>query len=169
MKEKRSTLERLGAAMGSSNLRVDANNRSDVDMIIALGLSVAKLPAAASPLVHLQLAGSMTEIRRGREAVLSMVKRLNATRSWKLTGNAMRQVADLALAHHIAPACPHCHGRGYEVQQGTPALSERACSHCHGTGRRQVAKRHRDEIHIVIGMLERIDELTERAVKRALR
>lgn len=62
------------------------------------------------------------------------------------------QMALVILWSVIDPACDHCHGRGYEVEEGTNRLSDRACWSCEGTGQKQVpggdlGKDFREELH----------------------
>lgn len=56
-------------------------------------------------------------------------------RSRRLKGDAWK-IAQEMLAWHLHGVCLECDGRGYEVIQGTPSLSDNICSHCHGTGKR---------------------------------
>lgn len=53
----------------------------------------------------------------------------------RLKGNAWKIAAEM-LAWHLHGICEECEGRGYEVIQDTPSLSDNVCSHCHGTGKR---------------------------------
>lgn len=103
------------------------------------------------------------------QSVLNMVKRLNAKKNWRLNSRSIQVVALQALSHHIVPVCNHCHGRKFELIEGSPALSAKMCKHCHGTGKRPVQKKHRDYINQVIAVLEQIDDVTERAVARLVR
>ena len=62
---------------------------------------------------------------------------LNAAmnRDRRLKGDAWK-IARMMLAWHCEGVCNPCEGRGYEVIQNTPSLSDRVCSHCHGSGKR---------------------------------
>lgn len=157
-----SVLERLSSAMLSSDLRVDPDHRTDVDYIIAAGL-------AGGTSARLYLANSRTQLRRAIDTVATLTARLDMRRSWRLTDDEIRAVARLALLHHIEPACPVCHGRGYELQLGTPMLSDRVCKSCRGTGRRPIQRKLQSNIVQVIAALEQIDSVTESAIKRLLR
>lgn len=46
------------------------------------------------------------------------------------------KIAREMLAWHCEGVCEPCDGRGYEVIQGTPSLSDNVCQHCHGSGKR---------------------------------
>ena len=56
-------------------------------------------------------------------------------RNRNLKGNAWKVAAEM-VAWKLHGVCEPCEGRGYEVIQGTPSLSDRLCSHCHGSGKR---------------------------------
>lgn len=164
-----SAFERLSTAVHTSDLTVDAEHRTDADYVIALGIACSRHSAVASPLMHLHLSGTNTNLRAAYNSVLSLAKRLNAKKGWRLNGRALDTVAMQSLSHHVSPTCPHCHGRKFEVLEGTPTLSAEACKRCHGTGRRPVQKKHREQIQQLITVLESIDEVTERAVARLVR
>lgn len=164
-----SAFERLSTAVHTSDLTVDPDHRSDADYIIALGVAGSRHSAVASPLMHLHLSGTNTNLKAAYNSVLALAKRLNAKKNWRLNGTALQAVALHSLSHHVVPICPHCHGRKFEVCDGAPTLSAEACKHCHGTGRRPIQKKHRDQIQQLIAVLESIDEVTERAVARLVR
>lgn len=169
MSDRPSVFERLSTAVSSSDLTVDPDHRTDVDFITALGIAGSRHSAVASPMMRLHLSGTHTNLKSAYNSVLGLVKRLNSKRAWRLHAHAQSTVAMQALSHHVAPTCPHCQGRKFELQEGSPVLSAKACTHCRGTGRRQVQKKFRDQINYVIAALEQIDELTERAVARLVR
>jgi hypothetical protein len=164
-----SVLERLGAAYGSSDLSFDPNHRNDLDFITAAGIAASRHLKVASPVMRVHYANSPADLNSAFRAVISLVRRFNAKRNWRLNGKSMQVVALHALSHHVDPVCSHCHGRKFELLEGTPALSTKPCRHCHGTGRRQIQKKHREQIGHVIAALETIDEITERAVARLVR
>lgn len=167
--ERRSTQERLLAAFASSDLSVDVERRGDADHLIALGLAEQRVPLAGGDVLRLQLAGNPADYRRARESVLGLTRRLSAVRRWNFSAANLKRIAELALAHHVWPACPVCHGRGYEAAEGAPLLSGRLCRACHGTGARPIQRKFNNEIRGVIEVLERIGSVTEHAVQRLLR
>lgn len=162
-------LERLSAAVNTTDLTVDAAHRTDADFVIALGIASTRHSQVASPLMHLHVNGTNTNLQAAYAAVLNLVRRLNAKRNWRLNGLNLKTVAMQALSHHVAPTCNHCKGRKFELQENTPVLSAKPCRACHGSGRRPVQKKHRDEINTVVAALESIDDVTERAVARLVR
>lgn len=169
MSERPSSLERLSVAMSTSDLTLDANHRGAADYIVALGIAGIRHSAVASPMMRVHLAGRPDDLRAAFNAVLGLVRRLNLKKNWRLAGHSTQAVALHALSHHVDPTCPHCHGRKFELLEGSPTLSTKICRHCHGTGRRPVQKKHRDQINAVIAALESIDSVTERAVARLVR
>ena len=168
MSDRPTTHERLIRAVSSTNLSLDPERRGDADYIVALGLAARATSPAASALMRLHLAGTPADFSQARQAVIRLVEQLGIRKDWPDTVDR-RAVADLALAHHLWPACPSCLGRGYELIPGTPHLSAVSCRHCHGTGRRPVQRRWRDEIRDAIASLEQIDVITTRAVSRLIR
>lgn len=169
MTDRPSAIERLSAALNSSDLTLDVNHRGDLDFVLALGIAASRHGKVASPVMRVHYAKSPGDLNSAFRAVVSLVKRFNAKRGWRLNAKSTQVVALQALSHHVDPVCPHCHGRKFELLEDTPTLSTKICKHCHGTGRRQVQKKYRDQINYVISVLESIDEVTERAVARLVR
>lgn len=169
MSERPSAFERLSIAVGSSDLTMDTIHRGDLDFIVALGIASARNGAVAGSMMRLHLASTPAALKGAFQSVLNMVKRLNAKKNWRLNSRSIQVVALQALSHHIVPVCNHCHGRKFELIEGSPALSAKMCKHCHGTGKRPVQRKHRDYINQVIAVLEQIDDVTERAVARLVR
>lgn len=164
-----SALERLSTAINSSDLTVDADHRTDADYIISLGIAGSRHSKVASPMMRLHLSGTNTSLKAAFDAVLSLVKRINAKRNWRLNGQSLTAVSLQALSHHVSPTCTCCKGRKFELQDGTPVLSTKPCRVCGGSGRRPVQKKFREEINHVVTALESIDDVTERAVARLVR
>lgn len=163
-----SALERLYVAVSASDLTVDPDQRKDVDYIIALGIAESR-NGPGGGLARLYLANSKSSLRRAFESVYGLVKRLNLKRGWRLTDDEQRVVSKQSLMHHVSPACSPCHGRGYELQVGTPVLSTKICKSCRGSGRRPVQRKLQQEILQTIAVLENIDSVTESAVARLVR
>lgn len=169
MTDRPSVIERLSSALHSSDLTFDADHRGDLDYVVAAGIAASRHGSVALPMLHVHYAGRPSDLNAAFHAVLGLVKRFNAKRNWRLNGRSMQVVALHALSHHVDPTCKHCHGRKFETMDDAPMLSAKVCRHCHGTGRRQVQKKHRDQISHVIAALESIDAVTERAVARLVR
>lgn len=169
MSDKPSAFERLSTALNSSDLTFDPDHRTDLDYVAALGVASHRLSSVAGPLMRLHIASSPAALNSAYESVLALVRKFNAKKNWRLAKHGLHAVALHALSHHVDPTCPACHGRKFELQEDSPVLSTKLCRSCHGTGRRQVQKKHRDEINHVIAVLEQIDSTTERAVARLVR
>ncbi|MBU3577525.1 hypothetical protein [Polynucleobacter sp. UK-Kesae-W10] len=169
MSERPKALERLSVAMSSSDLTLDFEHRTDLDYVVALGIAEARHSRISGPLMRLHTTTSRLSLREAYHSVDQLTRRMNVKLNWRLSGDGIRAVAERSLAHHIAPACPHCSGRGFEMQPSAPVLSTKACSHCHGTGKRPVQKKYREEIKRIVSILEEIDSSTERMVARLVR
>ena len=164
MSDRPSPLERLTTAMSTSDLTVDPARRLDADYIIGAAIAQTRSGAVTGLLVN-----SRSSLRRALDSVHALVTKLNARRGWFLTDDEARVVTKQALMHHVAPACPACKGRGYEVAEGAPALSGRICRPCRGSGKRPVQRKMQKEIIQVVSVLETLDQLTEDAIARLLR
>lgn len=167
--DKPTIAERLHSAFAATDLSVSLEHRTDADFLMALGMAERRTAAACGAVVRLSTVASQTEYRQARESVIRLVRALNAKRNWRLAGSAIRQVGELAMAHHAFPRCQLCGGRGREKPDGAPYLSGKICEPCHGTGKRPIQRKHHDEIRAVLEVLERADSMTEHHVKRILR
>jgi hypothetical protein len=166
--DKPTVLERLHSAIQSSDLTLRPRGVGDADHLVALGLAAKEAGAAAGELMFLHIGGTQTGYRRARDAVLGLARKMNGVRNWRLNAANTHRAAELALAHHVNPACPHCHGRGKLVAEGTPFLTANLCKHCHGTGKRRVQRKLHREITELIEALARLDRTTESSVARRL-
>lgn len=164
MSDKPSALERLATARLTSDLTVDPTKRLDADYIIGAAIAQTRAGAVTGLLVN-----SRRSLRQALESVHDLVVKLNARRGWLLDDDQTKVVTKQALMHHVAPACPACKGRGYEVAEGAPALSGHICKPCRGSGKRPVQRKLNKEIIQVISVLETLDQLTEDAIRRLMR
>ena len=143
MSEAPTTDERYTRATTSSNLRCEADARSDVDCLIACGLTPGTLGIA---LMRLQSEHDSSEKRCATqtEALMLMGKLkslprvLEALEGWALLRGlgAPGKLAQAAAAYWLNSMCSACEGRGHERVAGTPMLG-RQCKACRGTGRRK--------------------------------
>jgi hypothetical protein len=166
--EKPDTLERLATAMGSRDLSV-RRSTSDIDYIIALGMTAVSISPAASAMVNLHLAQNPTAYREAERAALAIARALNLKRRWKLRVRELVTITGTALKYHICPVCPHCYGRKLEVVPNTPVLSMKVCRHCHGTGKRPLPLQRGREIQEIVQALENIERVAEDAIRGKLR
>lgn len=161
-------LERLSSAKVSGNLKLK-EVRGDLDYIIALGAVALEINPAAAAMLNLHLAHDVTSYREARASALSIAKKIGSRKRWGFGLQEMEKIAKLALHHHLCPVCPTCYGRKYEVQPGTPMLSDRTCPKCYGTGKRPLPLRRGREIRLVLTSLEMIEHAAEVAVRARVR
>lgn len=136
--------ERYTRATTSSNLRCEADTRSDVDVLIACGLTPGILGGALMRLHSEYDSSSEKQARTGTDAILlmgrlkSLPRVLEALDGWAtLRGlGAPGKLAQAVTAYYLDSKCPACEGRGHERIAGTPMLG-RQCKACRGTGRRK--------------------------------
>lgn len=132
------------SATTSSNLRCEADRRTDVDVLIAAGCTPGILGAALMRL-HSEYDGTAKPaVMTATEALLLMGKLkslprvLAAIEDWAVLRGMeqARRLAQSVVAHWLDARCQPCHGRGHEQIAGTPHLG-RACKACKGTGKRK--------------------------------
>jgi hypothetical protein len=136
-------IERYASAVRSSNLRSkEATTYSDPDVIGAFGLAAKTEPLGAA--LHRLFTGD----NRAAQAVIEALSgKLMAHFPTSLTESESLSVAGGVLKWNQSNVCPHCKGRGSELIQGSPTLSDRECKHCRGTGKKLFEKQfHRDKI-----------------------
>lgn len=166
--------ERAGLATSTSHLRQDDNNRTDLDYVLAMGIAAVRNNAAALPLLRLHLAATGADYEAARLYAINVAAKLRNHNKWDngrgrpIPFAAVCHIAEVALAHHICPVCPHCHGRKFKIIPGTPNLSTTICPHCRGDGRRQVQAQYREYIEATLVQLELLDNKTEATVKELM-
>lgn len=142
--ERRTVEESYTSATQSSNLRCEADRRTDVDVLIAAGCTPGILGSALMRL-HSEYDGSAKPaVMTATEALLLMGKLkslprvLSVIEGWAVLQHmeAPKRLAQAVIAHWLAPGCTHCQGRGHEQIAGTPSLG-RKCKACGGTGKRK--------------------------------
>lgn len=144
--DRRTIEESYTSATASSNLRCEAEKRTDVDVLIAAGYTPGILGAALMRL-HSEWDGcakprtmTETDARMLMGALKSLPKVLSILSDWALQkGHEPLRLPQLAICHWLDSTCHQCHGRGHELIPGTPSLG-RKCNACHGSGRRQEPK-----------------------------
>lgn len=132
----------LRASM-SSNLRVQADRRSDADTLIAAGWSAkglggallrlhgewdaaAKRPRGMSETDLLLLLGKLKSLSASLRHVIDAMQRL---------GMASPEArAGAIVGYWLHQSCHACHGLKFEPIKSTPVLSAVRCKVCHGTG-----------------------------------
>lgn len=86
------------------------------------------------------------ETARLAKGVKDIVRRRSSRFSWNLTESQIIRTAEHAVAFILAPACPACSGRGYEVQVGTGRLSDVPCVSCSGAKIRRIDSRYAQDV-----------------------
>lgn len=129
--------ERLARAQWSRNLgEAEAGELGDVDILRAMGMA-AQASAAGDlgvTLWRVKYGGALRELRGLARQLTELMERHERDAS----------VVAGVLAHWLDEVCRVCRGRGYEVQAGTPMLSDVSCWSCGGSGRVELADAGRD-------------------------
>lgn len=142
--ERRTVEESYTSATQSSNLRCEADRRTDVDVLIAAGCTPGILGSALMRL-HSEYDGSAKPaVMTATEAILLMGKLkslprvLEAIEAWAVLRGmeSPKRLAQAVVAYWLDAQCKPCHGRGHEQISGTPSLG-RKCKACNGTGKRK--------------------------------
>ena len=142
--ERRTIEESYTSATQSSNLRCEADRRTDVDILLASGMTPGILGSALMRL-HSEFDGTAKPaVLTATEALLltgklkSLPRVLQALEDWATLRalDAPKRLAQAVVAHWLDARCQPCHGRGHEQIAGTPSLG-RACRVCRGTGKRK--------------------------------
>ena len=141
--ERRTVEEQYTSATQSSDLRCEPDRRTDVDVLLASGMTPGILGSALMRL-HSEFDGSEKRAGTQTEAILlagklkSLPRVLQALEDWaQLRGiEAPKRLAQSIVAHWLDSNCQPCQGRGHELIPGTPSLG-RACKVCRGTGKRK--------------------------------
>ena len=140
----RTTEEQYTSATQSSNLRCEPDRRTDVDVLLASGMTPGILGAALMRLRSEHDGAAKPAVMAATDALLLMGKLkslprvLQALEDWAaLRGlDAPKRLAQAVVAHWLDARCQPCHGRGHELIPGAPSLG-RACKVCKGTGKRK--------------------------------
>jgi len=115
--------EQYASANDSSNLRVEAERRSDADILIAAGWSASRIGAA---LMRLQTKADRLALEGVHGQVIIQAQRWGMERP--------EAIATAVLAWWLSHVCGRCNGVRFELIPGTPALSAKQCQPCRGTG-----------------------------------
>ena len=165
--------ERYTRATTSSNLRCEADTRSDVDCLIACGLTPGILGSALMRL-HSEHDSSEKRCATQTEALLLMGKLkslprvLEALEGWALLRglDAPGKLAQAVTAYWLDSRCDKCGGRGHEQIAGTPSLG-RQCKVCRGTGQRKEPMG--DAGRVMLSMMEECVMGARNSMKKRLR
>lgn len=140
----RTTEEAYVSATQSSSLRCEADRRTDVDFLLASGMTPGILGSALMRLRSEYDSSSEKQARTATDAILLMGKLkslprvLEAIEAWAVLRGleSPKRLAQAVVAHWLNAQCKPCEGRGHERIAGTPSLG-RTCKACRGTGRQK--------------------------------
>lgn len=140
----RTTEEAYVSATQSSSLRCEADRRTDVDLLLASGMTPGILGSALMRLRSEYDSSSEKQARTATDAILLMGKLKSALRALEVIEawaaqrgmDAPKRLAQAVVSHWLDSNCQSCHGRGHELIPGTPSLG-RQCKVCKGTGKRK--------------------------------
>lgn len=172
--ECRTIEESYTSATQSSNLRCEADRRTDVDVLIAAGCTPGILGAALMRL-HSEY-DSSSEKRPGSQtdAILllgklkSLPRVLEAIEAWATLRKLAepKRLAHAVVAHWLDSTCRPCGGRGQEMIAGTPSLGRR-CKACHGSGKRKepMGEAGRKALNLMEDCVSRARELMSKRLR----
>lgn len=140
----RTVEESYVSATTSSNLRCEPDRRTDLDVLLASGMTPGILGSALMRIHSEYDSSSEKQARTTTDAILLMGKLKSLPRvlqvltEWAtLRGlGEPKRLAQAVVAYWLDARCQPCHGRGHEQIPGTPSLG-RACKSCKGTGKRK--------------------------------
>lgn len=164
-------LDRYATAIRSSNLAVSARTEcSDSDVIGAAGLAGKRWRLAL--LIQRLYLGDNSAAREIEQWLAKSASMYAWTHRIKLRSVECVDIARATLAWHRHGICGACHGHGYRLIPGTPALSGDECPECHGTGRtpfdRQFDARFREVARHILAELESQMSVAGPAIMAAL-
>lgn len=141
MTESTSIDEQYVSATHTSNLRVQADKRSDADMMIAAGWARSRIGMTLLRLHTRITTGGLYDAHK--QLVIYSAK----------VGIASPDVAASAvLAWWLDHVCKTCKGRKFDEIPGTPSLSAAQCPKCHGTG--EVRLPHGDDGRKLVNFID---------------
>ena len=141
--ERRTVEESYTSATNSSNLRCEAERRTDVDVLIAAGCTPGILGAALMRL-HSEWDGAAKKRHMDETEAFLLFSQLKTLRravdgvaAWaeRKGHKEPRTLANAVLIYWLHDNCQPCLGRGHEVIHGSPVLG-RQCRKCGGSGKR---------------------------------
>ena len=150
------TEERYLTATDASNLRVEADRRSDADILIAAAWSGYNI---GTTLMRLHT-------KPDRQA-LELVQVQVAMHAVKIGVEYPDAVAAAVLSWWLRRTCRACSGRRKEVITGTPILSKTDCRACSGLGEAKLP--YGSEGRALVTWLDRCKQMAVEGIKQRLR
>lgn len=136
--------ESYTSAGNASDLTVKAEQRGDVDVLIAAGWTPGLLGGVLMRL-HSEWDGAARKRHMDETEAFLLFSQLKTLRravdgiaAWaaRKGHKEPRTLANAVLIYWLHDICQPCEGRGHEVIPGTPALGA-ACKRCGGSGKRK--------------------------------
>lgn len=124
-------LERLARAETSSDLQHHPEP-CHVDVLMAAGLVGIAAPIHFA-LYRLKYLNDSTEITACKAIFTRWAYRAMCNRG--IEPQRASRLGVQALTQWVSDVCQPCNGRGYQVIEGTPTLSDRPCGSCKGSGK----------------------------------
>lgn len=144
------TLERVAHAETSSNLQHKEHD-CDVDVLGAIGMAGIKHKGYLA-LFRIKYLHDMDEAKNAQQQLTEW-----ARKGLSLKGQNTKQakhIADKVMKYWLVDTCALCSGLKYEVDPGSPYLSNRVCKRCRGTGKRPLPH-SREHTDLIKELLER--------------
>lgn len=143
--------EKITSAQTSANLgEKPVGELGDVDIIRAAGMAAQGNPLGLS-VWRWRYAGDHSSVLKVAEGLVGL-------------GHPVLVVYRV-MAHLANDVCPKCMGRGFEMMQGAPVLSDDICVDCRGGGRRQIDG---EQENALIDTIKRMEQEIASAIMRKL-
>lgn len=143
--------EQITRAQTSTNLgEKPVNELGDVDIIRAVGMA-GQSNALGAYIWRWRYGGDQGSMRKVAEGLVG-------------EGHPVLLVYRV-MAHLANDVCPKCQGRGFEMMEGAPVLSDDICIDCRGGGRREIEG---DQENALIETIKRMEQEMASAVMRKL-
>lgn len=160
--------ERYTVAVHSSNLDVDPDTTySDSDVLGAAGLAAKRHPLAV------QLMRLFAGDNHAAAEIVGTMSRMVHARAIKTNAKLRRVQADdmakAVLAWYRDGICQACHGHGFELIAGTPALSDQQCKACGGTGKKPFDRQFKANTELARWLLAEVERETAKAGPAAMK
>lgn len=122
--------ERIVTSQSSDDLGEHNEGIGDIDVVRAMGMTAASSPVGVS-LWRLRYQRDTRELPRVQEGLREMAIK----RGWAGNDIEATKLVNRVLAHWLDDLCHSCAGRGYQLVEGAPVLSDEVCPDCSGQGR----------------------------------
>lgn len=153
------TLERVVKAETSKNLQHKVDD-CDVDVLGAVGMSAIRNKKHLA-VFRLKYLHDQEAFEESRSQFISWAKKLVINQG--LEKNPVT-VGSKALKYWLTDTCKKCEGLRYEVDPGSPYLSNRICKACKGLGKCPYPSNKEDK-ELIKALVEKADAVVEQLQK----